>query len=430
MKRLIYIMVGITILLTTFSGCGLNSFNYSESTGIDVTTPKTILMVLAGQSTSDAGIEEMINDVLGLNYPDIELEWECVDWGTKFASQMTAKFAAGDIPDIMIGKAQDVATYVPSGNLAPFSKTLTSYVLEQSLPAVTVNGQVYGLPYNAVYQGVLYNKDIFKEYGIEVPTNQTELKEVVDKLKMHNITPYASHFQEIWYIGNITMQFAMNEVFNKYPNWGDMFRNNTVSFNSSSEFRNCVMYNKDIFNATWDDAMTINQTECDKRFANGGGAMYVTGSWSIQTIQEINPNMNVGIFPFPNQSGDSKLIFEPNITFMKSSKTDYNDAVDKVLELIFSNKNLAVEIFNFTQTASLLKDVGPIYPSLIQSDIEQYAKNGMVTDVTTGNTQLIWTFQEDYSKQIYFWLQGKTEIEDVLEYADQNRHNSISNYNE
>ena len=77
-----------------------------------------LLTVLAGQSTSDAGIEDMIDEVLAEEFPNVKLQWECVDWGEKFNSQMQGRFAAGDIPDIMIGKAQDVQAYAHTGNLA------------------------------------------------------------------------------------------------------------------------------------------------------------------------------------------------------------------------------------------------------------------------------------------------------------------------
>ena len=255
-KKLIILIILVSILVTLL-GCNLKFFLIDNEIEQSKPKSKIVLTVLAGQSTSDAGIEDMIDEMLKKKCPDIELEWECVDWGEKFASQITARFASGDTPDIMIGKAQDVATYARSGNLSELNGAYLSYINSNSLPAVSINNKVYGLPYNAVYQGVLYNKSIFKKYGLTVPTTQKELKEVVQKLKKENITPFASHFQEIWNIGNMTMQFAMNDVFNKYPNWGDKFRGNKVSFKSSKEFQQCFKYNKDILDASWEDAMNL-----------------------------------------------------------------------------------------------------------------------------------------------------------------------------
>jgi len=382
---------------------------------------KLMLSVLAGQSTSDAGIEEMINDLISSKLPGVTLDWERMDWGEKFQSQMQAKFAAGEVPDIMIGKAQDVATYYPSGNLAPIPAALMQYVREPSLPAVTINGTAFGIPYNAFYQGVFYNKDLFEKLRLGVPATPGELSTLVKSLKARHVVPFAAHFEESWYGGNILMQFAIGSVFNSTPDWGDRFRAGKVSFSGSPAIQRCFAGVREVLDDTWSDALSIDQTECDERFARGDAAMYVTGSWTLQNIDTEKPHVRVGIFPYPNEGGDARLIFEPNMTFMKSSRTSHADAVDQVLNAIFESKDLASEIFDFTKTSSLLKNVGPEVPLLIQSDIDGFLKAGRVVDATVGNRQLIWSFQEKVASRMYDWLQGKSSLAAVLSFADQNR---------
>ena len=138
--------------------------------------------------------------------------------------------------------------------------------------------------------------------------------------------------------------------------------------------------------------------------------MYVTGSWTLQTINAVNPQMNMGVFPFPNQSGNARLIFEPNMTLMTSSKNSHSDAGDKVLHAIFASKDLASEIFDYTQTSSMLKNINPDVPLLIQPDIDRYHRMDMITDVTHGNTQLIWSFQEQVAKRLQDWLRGRVSL--------------------
>jgi ABC-type glycerol-3-phosphate transport system substrate-binding protein len=387
----------------------------------DTKPRKVLLTVLAGQSTSDAGIEEMINDLLRSRQPDVELEWERMDWGERFEAQMQAKLASGEVPDIMVGKAQDVATYVPTGNLAPAPVSLLQYISPVALPAVTVKGRVYGLPYNAFYQGVFYNKDIFDRYRLPTPTKQSQLSLLIRKFAAEHVTPFAAHFEEDWYVGNIVMQFAVGDVFSREPDWGDRFRSRKASFADSAPLRRVFAYVKEIRDESWSDALSIGQSECDERFAKGEAAMYVTGSWTLQTINAVNPHMHVGIFPFPNQTGDAKLIFEPNMTFMKSSKSEHPDAVDKALRAIFESKDLASQIFDYTKTSSMLKNIGPDVPLLIQPDIDRYLRIGQIIDVTVGNTQLIWSFQEEVAARLQDWLRDKASLQSVLDYADQNR---------
>ena len=387
----------------------------------DAPTRKVLLTVLAGQSTSDAGIEEMINDLLGTRYPDVELEWERMDWGERFEAQMQAKLASGEVPDIMVGKAQDVATYVPTGNIAPAPAPLVAHISPVALPAVTVKGRVYGLPYNAFYQGVFYNKDLFERHHVQPPTTPAQLASLVRTFTAEHVTPFAAHFEEDWYVGNIVMQFAVGDVFSREPDWGDFFRGRKASFSDSAAFQRVFTTVRQIREQSWPDALLIGQSECDERFAKGQAAMYVTGSWTLQTISAVNPRMHVGIFPFPNQAGDAKLLFEPNMTFMKSSRSEHADAVDKVLQAVFESRDLASQIFDYTKTSSMLKNIGPDVPLLIQPDIDRYLHAGQVTDVTVGNTQLIWSFQEEVASRLQDWLRDKASLQSVLDYADQNR---------
>ncbi len=393
-----------------------------SNSGPASTVPRKVrLSVLAGQSTPDPGIEGMIDDVLERELPQVELEWERVDWGEKFESQMQAEFAAGEVPDIMIGKAQDVATYLPSGNLAPIPASVLRFARKEALGSVSSGGEAYGVPYNAFYQGVFYNRDMFARLGLSPPVTREELAAAVRKIRAAGITPFAAEFGENWYAGNVVMQLAMGDVFNRVPDWGDRFRAGEVSFSGSKEYRDCLLELRDILRESWPDALAIDSSECDERFANGRAAMYVTGSWTLQTVNAVNPGMRLGVFPFPNSGGDAKLLFEPNMTFMLSSKTAHPDEAARVLELIFGNRDLASEIFGFTRSSSLLTDASSEVQLPFQSDVDRFRREGRVADVTVGNTQLIWSFQQDMAVRLGEWLQGKASLSSVLDHADGDR---------
>lgn len=408
-KRLLSVGMAVCMMATAMAGFGMTAAAEEE--------PVT-LTILAGQSTTDAGIEDMIDEALAEVYPNITLEWECVDWGNDFQPKMQQYMQSG-LPDIMIGKAQDVATYAPQGILAEIGEDYLAAGLDAARENVTIDGKTYGLVYNALYQGVYYNRTMFEENGWEIPTTIEELQAIIDDCIAKGITPFASHMVDTWSIGNVTMQFMMNDVFNNDPTWGDKFRAGEVSFSDSEAAQTAYKYNELIFNNTYEDTFSTEQTDCDARMVLGEAAMKVSGSWSIQNFLDIDESFDFGIFPFPNQTGDSKLIFEPNICIMTSASTEHQDAVNKVLEVLTTDKELAVEIYDYTKTASMLKDVSPTFDNPSQSDIDKYAAEGMVVDVTLGNNQLVWGgFQEENAKDIAAWLQGDATFEDALAASD------------
>lgn len=384
-----------------------------------------VISVLAGQSTSDAGIEDMINEMAAEKYPNLKLEWECVDWGDSFNSQMQGKAAAGDIPDLIIGKAQDAVPYGRNGVIEPIYIEGMERIDEDVRKSVSIDGTMYGLPYNAWYQGVLYNKKIFEQYGLCVPKTRQELNEIVDKLESENIIPFASHFQETWNVGNTTMQFLIGDVFQKEEDWGGQFREEKVGFAKNPVIQKCFQQNEYVLSHSFADAMMIDQYECDKRFAEGGAAMYLTGSWSLQAFEQYaEEGGGYGIFPYPNLTGDSNLIKETNMTFMIGKGSSHKEQVEEILRELLKNEKLMQEILGFTQTYPVVEGMQINYRSSIQQDVERFEEEGRITDAARGNGQLVWSFQNLVAEETNKWLSGEQSLEDVLRYADQNRDSS------
>ena len=65
------------------------------------------------------------------------------------------------------------------------------------------DGRISAIPYSLMLSGVIYNKDIFAQYDLEVPTTWDELIEVSDTLKDNGVDPFYATFSsgESWTIG-------------------------------------------------------------------------------------------------------------------------------------------------------------------------------------------------------------------------------------
>lgn len=385
---------------------------------------RTVITVLAGQSTSDAGVEDMIDEMAAEKFPEIKLEWECVDWGESFAPQMRGRLAAGDAPDIIIGKVQDVCTYAESGNLAPLKVQGIERIDDDVLDLVTIDGSIYGLPYNAWYQGVIYNREIFAKYHVEVPQTMEDLQEAVEIFETNGVTPFAAHFQESWKAANMTMQFMINDIFAKQPDWGRQFGRGEVNFQDNPQMVHCIEQNRYILEHSWPDALTIEQYESDRRFAEGEAAMYLAGAWSLQNIGEYDASMQYGIFPYPNLSGDAGLIKETNMTFMISQTTAHQEMLNAFLEELLQNEKVMREILGFTQTYPVVSNLDMSYENSVERDIESYIAEGRIVDAFIGNSQLRWEFQSQLADETQKWLRGEADLEDILKSADENREES------
>ena len=407
MKRayLVFLLLALCLLVT---GCAIVPVPQTPQQ-----EEKVLLTVLAGESTSDPGMAELIYERIEEAFPNVELEWENVDWGERFSVRLNAMLSSGEAPDIIIGKAQDIQAFYPTGALGVFPETLASRLVDEAVEAGTADGRLYGLVYNQLYQGVLYNKNIFWRYNFEVPKTEAELAAIVDRLNRVGQTPFAAHFQETWHTGNILMQFAIGDVFSKEPDWGDRLRAGEVSFTDSA-YRVCAQKVAYQYENTWTDAMQVTQSESDLRFAGEEAVMYLGGSWSVQALKSVAPYRKIGIFPYPNSTGDAKLIAEPNITFMKGAATKHDALIDEIFEMLLSDEELARTVCAFTQTDTCLKGVEVDSLDMIREDIERYRREDGIVSASIGNNQLIWAFQYDCAELLLSHLRGEQSLDSVL----------------
>src|SRR6185437_2981807 len=67
------------------------------------------------------------------------------------------------------------------------------------LGPVTFGGHIYGVPYDATTPEVIfYNKAIFKQYNLSVPTTWPQLEQIIKTLQSHNIIPFALAGKTEW----------------------------------------------------------------------------------------------------------------------------------------------------------------------------------------------------------------------------------------
>ncbi|MBQ4266338.1 MAG: extracellular solute-binding protein [Clostridia bacterium] len=407
MKK-VWLAMGLLALCAALSGCAIVPAPETPRQ-----EEKVLLTVLAGESTSDPGMADLIHERIEKAFPNVELEWENVDWGERFSVRLNAMLSSGEAPDIIIGKAQDIQAFYPMGALGVFPQELGEPLVDEAVAAGMADGKLYGLVYNQLYQGVLYNKNIFWRYNFEVPQTEAELAAIVDRLNRVGQTPFAAHFQETWHTGNILMQFAIGDVFSKEPDWGDRLRAGEVSFTDPA-YRSCAQKVAYQYENTWTDAMQVTQSESDLRFAGEEAVMYLGGSWSVQALKSVAPYRKIGIFPYPNSTGDAKLIAEPNITFMKGAATKYDALIDEIFEMLLSDEELARTVCAFTQTDTCLKGVEVDSLDMIREDIERYRAEDRIVSASIGNNQLIWAFQYDCAELLLSHLRGEQTLDSVL----------------
>ena len=229
-----------------------------------------------------------------------------------------------------------------------------------ALETVTSDGKVYGVPYNAWYQGVIYNKGIFEELDLEPPETEEELDQVTERLKEAGIVPFAAHFQESWKAANMTMQYMTNDIFRDTPDWGDQFRSGRQNFSGNEVIRRCFENNRKILENSWEDALQIDQSRVTAGLPRERRPCILPAPGPCSSPASTGRTRNSASF-LSAQSGEAYLIRETNMTFMKSADSEYGKLIDAIFYDLLTEQDLAQEILAFTQSSSVIKDITPVY---------------------------------------------------------------------
>lgn len=118
---------------------------------------------------------------------------------------LKTRFVREDYPDIIgIGGDINYSYFVDSNILADMSdyeglsEIKPAYVdILEGLEFVPTEG-IYGVPYVANAAGILYNREMFKEHGWEIPETWDELIALCDEIRSEGILPFYFGFKDTW----------------------------------------------------------------------------------------------------------------------------------------------------------------------------------------------------------------------------------------
>lgn len=83
-------------------------------------------------------------------------------------------------PDVIEGLLEDLTVYTKAGLLSDLTNSFSAWddkdnFIEATVSALTIDGKVYGMPYNTNGRGILYRKSILAKFGLSVPRTWKEL---------------------------------------------------------------------------------------------------------------------------------------------------------------------------------------------------------------------------------------------------------------
>lgn len=209
------------------------------------------------------------------------------------------------------------------------------------LAQVTIEGRIYAIPQNMESVGVFYNKDVFAELELEVPTTQEEYIDVLEAVKDAGYYGYTMGLAGGWPSALMASMFM-------YSSAGSEYIDVLSGTQPWTECDNCL----DGLNAFYGmvangyanpDPLGIDYNQSLDLFYQGINVMVLNGPWFIDDAMAAEPDFDIGFFYLPavNPNTDIKTLGGIGGSIIVAEYADV-DAAFKVVEWL-TTEEIAVQ---------------------------------------------------------------------------------------
>jgi raffinose/stachyose/melibiose transport system substrate-binding protein len=245
-------------------------------------------------------------------------------------------------------------------------------VFDFAKETVTLDDKVYGVPGEMETIGLFYNKDMFKELGLEEPQSLPDVEAAAASAVEAGFVGLAAPDQEGWEGGHyLSMALAstagpdeMSAIINGEQPWD--------SSSVVSAFELWKNYNDEEYLTKSPTSVDYDTAIAD--FWSGQAAMLPTGSWLVGELDD-NADFEVGYIPFPGPDGEGTFTAGLGSGPYVSATTDHEEAAIEFVDFLASQEHGAWTVENLHTIPPIPidaegLDVSPLFADVLATTAE------------------------------------------------------------
>ncbi|SFM15514.1 ABC transporter substrate-binding protein [Salibacterium qingdaonense] len=367
MKKKLGMFAGLVLFVVLMAACAADS-SQEESDSGDSNSSGSEDSSAENQDTTEISFihwrgedEEVFDDIIG------QFEEENPGISVQMNTYPSEQYQSNAQQMLRDGSTGDVFTSFPGTqfetiNNAGFFTDLSdeefvNNFAETSLEVGQSEGSQLAVPYQMVFNMPVYNKGMFEELGIEVPTSWSEYQAMAETLKENDITPIAFPGADIGpnqMMNSMMMNNAKNEDIFAQLESGEETLTNDWWINTLEDFQH---FNENGY--LQEDALGTNQDSAMQMVADEEAAMLATGSYHMASLKELNSDLELGFLP-PITVSEEEVEYEGihTATFMLAvNKNSEKKEEAKAFIEFLSQPDIASQYANETGQHLTVNDV-------------------------------------------------------------------------
>ena len=370
-------VAGFAAFALAMTGCSGSGASAGGST--------TISLLAGGNDTVSTTFAKDLADAFHKANPKITVKVETRPGGTDGDNLIKTRLSTQSMNDVFLYNSGSLFQALhPDTALQPltdepWAKDLT----DDFKKTVSTDKGLYGAPQGTTFDGgIMYNKKVYAQLGLSVPTTWAEFISNSEKIKAAGKTAVIVSYGDTW----TSQLFVLADFANiaaQDSNWADDYTNNKARYADEPAFAG-FEHTREIFDKGLEnkDYASLTNVNALKMLATGEGVQYPMTTSVIGNVVQSNPDQvdDIGYFAIPSDDTEPHAtVWEANGAYIPRSTTGDKLAAAKKL-VAFINSPDGCKIQNEAGTAA-----GPFAtsacavpddaPALVQDELK-YQQDG------------------------------------------------------
>lgn len=344
----------------------------SSAASSSSTTSKSMTFVTDQGGPAGAKYVQLIKEFEAAN-PGDKINMQILPGDATYNSVLTSRMSSGKSPDLIeIINAPAGAT--PFTNAHLLTDLGDQPWVSKLLPVVANNtknfaGKTYGFITQIDATGFFYNKSLFTQYNVSVPTTWDALLADVKTFRDAGVTPLGIGGKDGWPVALMGYSMASqvpefapgNKVSSALSSGKDKFADSQGWKGVVDAFSQLVTdqaFDPNASGITWPTSATD--------FAGGKAAMFYQGDFAIPAIRDAKPAFDVGMFtlPFQGNPAATPVIYGSELAI--PTKAPNAALAKKFLDFLSQKANYEKYLTSAAAFSSLKDASGKLDPALAE----------------------------------------------------------------
>lgn len=369
-KKLFTLAAAVGLSLTMLSGCS-GGDKAAEPAGTEPVKTEEAKSEASGDVTLElylqkTNVVDIFKEIIGkfeAANPGIKIELTSVP---DPETALVTRIASNDYPDIVTiwpaekfyrdlmrdGALMDISDQEFLNNVADGTREIAQY-----------EGKDYTLSMTMSAYGLIVNKKILSDNGLEEPKTWEELISVAESLKAKGIQPFAFYDKSTEQLGQMAERMIgviNNDITSQFKKVGK----GETTWAAEPEMKALADAMLQIREYGQVDTLGAGYEDALNDIATEKAAMLLYGSWGVQTILNLNPDIDMEMIMLPNPTGgESKVAASIDTALSITESCQNKEAALKFLEFMASEE-IAQYYADNEKNPSVIKSVNYNMPQL------------------------------------------------------------------